>query len=210
MGRYDRYICTTLKKRHLLPGPTPAERDRLAVMGRRIPMEHVHRMDEEVIPGAYYGETTWMWPPDYPGQTTWEELAAAGFSTPNMFPHSHGFPELLSWGAPTPTIRPTWMSWTYSWATRSSPCRRAGWPMFPAALRRCSRSRTREAKRSPCDATSPRRTRCGPWSTRVWKNTADWTSPLTTQGLVLTEGAFLSTTSWTARRKSGTRRSTRI
>ena len=29
-------------------------------------MEHVHWMDDEVIPGAYYGETTWMWPPEYP------------------------------------------------------------------------------------------------------------------------------------------------
>ena len=65
MGQYDKYICTTLEKRHLLPGPTPAQRDRLAAQGKRISMEHLHWIDEEVIPGAYYGETTWIWPPTF-------------------------------------------------------------------------------------------------------------------------------------------------
>jgi hypothetical protein len=102
MGQYDKYICTTLEKRHLLPGPAPEQRDRLAAMGKRLPMEPVHWIDEEVIPGAYYGETVWMWPPDYPQQVMWEELAAQGFSTPAMFPHSHGFPELLSWWSVNP------------------------------------------------------------------------------------------------------------
>jgi len=102
MGQYDKYICTTLEKRHLLPGPTPEQRERLLAMGTRLPMEPVHWIDEDVIPGAYYGETVWMWPPDYPNQVTWEELAAAGFSTPTMFPHAHGFPELLSWWGPNP------------------------------------------------------------------------------------------------------------
>jgi hypothetical protein len=102
MGRYDKYICTTLEKRHLLPGPTPEQRIRLGAMGKRLPMEPVHWIDEDVIPGAYYGETVWMWPPDYPNQVTWEELAAAGFSTPMMSPHGHGFPELLSWWSANP------------------------------------------------------------------------------------------------------------
>ena len=51
MGQYDKYICTTLEKRHLLPGPTPEQRDRLADQGKRISMEHLHWIDEEVIPG---------------------------------------------------------------------------------------------------------------------------------------------------------------
>ena len=102
MGEYDKYICTTLEKRHLLPGPTPEQRDRLAAEGKRISMEHLHWIDEEVIPGAYYGETTWIWPPDYPNQVTWEELAKVGFETPGMFPHVHGFPELLSWWGTNP------------------------------------------------------------------------------------------------------------
>ncbi|HLA80691.1 MAG TPA: hypothetical protein VJP78_03530 [Thermoleophilia bacterium] len=102
MGQYDKYICTTLEKRHLLPGPTPGQRARLTAMGKRLPMEPVHWIDADVIPGAYYGETVWMWPPDYPNQMTWEQLGAAGFSTPTMFPHSHGFPELLSWWGANP------------------------------------------------------------------------------------------------------------
>jgi hypothetical protein len=65
-------------------------------------MEPVHWIDEEVIPGAYYGETVWMWPPDFPNQVLWEQLAQDGFSTPTMFPHSHSFPELLSWWGTNP------------------------------------------------------------------------------------------------------------
>ena len=101
-AQYDKYICTTLEKRHLLPGPTPEQRDRLAAQGKRISMEHLHWIDEEVIPGAYYGETTWIWPPSFPNQVTWEELAKVGYATPGMFPHVHGFPELLSWWGTNP------------------------------------------------------------------------------------------------------------
>ena len=68
MINYDRYICTTLHKRHMLPGPTPEERDKLAAEGKRIRMEHVLWIDDEVIPGAYYGESTWIWPESYPNR----------------------------------------------------------------------------------------------------------------------------------------------
>jgi hypothetical protein len=102
MAKYDKYICTTLQKRHMLPGPTPEQRDILSARGKRISMEHVHWIDEDVIPGAYYGETTWIWPPDYPNQVTWEELAEMGMETPTMFPHVHDFPELLSWWGTDP------------------------------------------------------------------------------------------------------------
>src|SRR4030042_3724424 len=73
MGQYDKYICTTLQKRHMLPGPTPEQRDKLAASGKRISMEHILWVDNEVIPGAYYGETTFIWPSSYPGQITREE-----------------------------------------------------------------------------------------------------------------------------------------
>ena len=102
MGEYDKYICTTLQKRHMLPGPTPEQRDKLAAMGKRISMEHIHWIDEDVIPGAYYGETTWIWPPDYPNQVSWQELIDMGMQTPGMFPHVHDFPELLSWWGTDP------------------------------------------------------------------------------------------------------------
>lgn len=102
MGKYDKYICTELKKRHMLPGPSPEERDKLTAEGLRIPMESVLWIDDEVIPGAYYGESTWIWPPSYPNQISWEELMKRGMQAPGMFPHVHDFPELLSWWGTDP------------------------------------------------------------------------------------------------------------
>ena len=96
MGNYDKYICTTLHKRHRLPGPTPEERDMLAAEGLRIRMEHILWIDKDVIPGAYYGEATWIWPQSYPNQITPEELAKRTTNMAPMFPHAHEFPEILS------------------------------------------------------------------------------------------------------------------
>jgi hypothetical protein len=97
MGQYDKYICTELHKRHLLPGPTPAQRDQLAAEGLRISMEHVLWIDDEIIPGGYYGESTWIWPASYPNQISKEELAKRYSNANPLFPHVHDFPELLSW-----------------------------------------------------------------------------------------------------------------
>jgi len=102
MGQYDKYICTTLQKRHMLPGPTPEQRDKLATEGKRISMEHVLWIDADVIPGAYYGESTWIWPASYPNQISWEELVKRGMPAPGMYPHVHDFPELLSWWGTDP------------------------------------------------------------------------------------------------------------
>jgi len=103
MGKYDKYICTTLHKRHMLPGPTPEDRDKLAAEGRRISMEHIYWIDSDIIPGAYYGEATWIWPGDYPDQISPEELARRGMANIKpMFPHAHTFPELLSWWSSDP------------------------------------------------------------------------------------------------------------
>jgi len=102
MGNYDKYICTTLQKRHELPGPTPEERDKLAAAGKRISMEHVLWIDNEVVPGAYYGESTWIWPSSYPGQITMEQQRKLPTNDRPMFPHAHDFPELLSWWGTDP------------------------------------------------------------------------------------------------------------
>jgi hypothetical protein len=102
MGQYDKYICTTLRKRHMLPGPTPEERDKLAGEGKRIRMEHVLWIDDEVIPGAYYGESTWIWPTSYPNQISHEEQMRRTANLKPMFPHVHDFPELLSWWGTDP------------------------------------------------------------------------------------------------------------
>ncbi len=102
MGKYDRYICTRLHKRENLPGPDPAERDKLAAEGKRIKMEHVLWIDSDIIPGGYYGESAWIWPPTFPNQISKEELAARTHNAHPMFPHDHSFPELLSWWGTDP------------------------------------------------------------------------------------------------------------
>jgi hypothetical protein len=102
MGEYDKYICTTLHKRDRLPGPSPEERDRMAAEGLRYYMEHIFWIDEDIIPGAYYGEATWIWPRSYPNQVTDEYLQKNTRSQNPMFPHAHDFPELLSWWSGDP------------------------------------------------------------------------------------------------------------
>ena len=102
MAKYDKYICTTLQKRDMLPGPNPAERDKLAAQGKRMSMEHILWIDKDVIPGAYYGETTFIWPSTYPGQISWEEVRKLPTNDKPMFPHAHDFPELLSWWGTDP------------------------------------------------------------------------------------------------------------
>ena len=102
MGDYDRYICTKLYKREMLPGPNPEERDQLAAEGWRIKMEHVLWIDEDIIPGAYYGESTWIWPPSYPHQITPEDLEKRTSNQKPLFPHVHDFPEILSWWGTDP------------------------------------------------------------------------------------------------------------
>jgi hypothetical protein len=102
MGKYDKYICTQLFKRDMLPGPTPEERDKIAAEGKRISMEHVLWIDDDIIPGAYYGESTWIWPPSYPNQITFAEQLKRTANPKPMFPHAHDFPELLSWWGTDP------------------------------------------------------------------------------------------------------------
>jgi hypothetical protein len=102
MGKYDQYIVTKLYKRDRIPGPTPPERDQLAGEGLRISMEHVLWVDSDVIPGAYYGESTWIWPVSYPGQIAPDALAKRMGDQKPMFPHVHDFPEILSWWGTDP------------------------------------------------------------------------------------------------------------
>ncbi len=102
MSKYDKYICTRLYKRENLPGPTPEQRDILASEGWRIGMEHVLWIDNDVIPGAYYGESTWIWPLSYPHQIDPMVLNKRYDNARPMFPHAHDFPEILSWWGTDP------------------------------------------------------------------------------------------------------------
>lgn len=102
MGKYDKYFCTELYKRDRLPGPSPDERDIMADEGLRFFMEHILWIDDDIIPGAYYGELTWTWPMSYPNQASSEYLRDNTTNMAPMFPHAHDFPELLSWWGSDP------------------------------------------------------------------------------------------------------------
>ena len=102
-SKYGKYICTELKKDIALPGYRAGERDMLGqgeVDGRRRFMEHVFWLDSEVIPGAFYAEAVWFWPqaregmPPLPVREITPEEAE---KNPVLAPHTHPFPELLSY-----------------------------------------------------------------------------------------------------------------
>ena len=59
--------------------------------GQRRRMEHLVWMDTNVIPGAFYAEAVWFWPQP---QIIDPEAAK---KHPGIPPHSHPFPELLSY-----------------------------------------------------------------------------------------------------------------
>jgi hypothetical protein len=102
-NKYGKYIITELKKDIQLPGFRSGERGMLGqgeVDGKRRFMEHVFWLDGEVIPGAFYGEAVWFWPQAMEGmprppirEITPEEAE----KNPVLAPHSHPFPEILSY-----------------------------------------------------------------------------------------------------------------
>jgi len=102
MGKYDKYICTTLEKIELQPGPTKDEKIMLAKEGLRIRLEHVLWLDADVLHGGYYGESAWIWPNNFPNQISQEELERRTTPGPPMFPHYHEYPELLAWWGSNP------------------------------------------------------------------------------------------------------------
>ena len=53
-------------------------------------------MDSEVIPGAFYAEVTWMWPPSFPGQRPRIITPEQAKKMPGIAPHSHAFTEVLT------------------------------------------------------------------------------------------------------------------
>ncbi len=66
---YGKYIYTDLKQGVVMPGfNSPQTIGQGFVEGFRRPLEHLIWTDEEVIPGAFYEECTWIWPDNWPGQ----------------------------------------------------------------------------------------------------------------------------------------------
>jgi len=106
MGKYDKYICTELKPDIPLPSYREWERDMIGDgpwEGYHRSLEHVVWTDANVIPGCFYSEMVWQWSEKYPGtrprpKLTPEQIEAMKDKpgAQGVPPHSHPFPELLS------------------------------------------------------------------------------------------------------------------
>jgi hypothetical protein len=98
-SKYGKYIITELTKDIQLPGFRAGERGTLGqgeVDGKRRFMEHVFWLDSNVIPGAFYGEAVWFWPQGT--RPVFKEVSPEeAEKNPVLAPHSHPFPELLSY-----------------------------------------------------------------------------------------------------------------
>lgn len=88
-SKYSKYIVTELKKNIKLPSFRPGENLEEAKPGERRVMNHVIWMDSEVVPGSFYSECVWFFPPT-PEQA---KLMGKG-GGPQA--HTHPFEEVLT------------------------------------------------------------------------------------------------------------------
>jgi hypothetical protein len=105
-SKYGKYICTEFKPNIPLPPYREFEREMLGDGlwdGYHRALQHVVWTDAKVIPGCFYSEMVWHWPHTFPNQRpapvfTKEQLEemAKQPGPKGVPPHSHPFPELLS------------------------------------------------------------------------------------------------------------------
>ena len=96
-SRYGKYICTQLKEGVVMPGfKGPQIIGRGYEDGYRRRLEHIIWMDGEVIPGAFYAECTWMWPPSMRDQRPAIIDPEALKNMPAVQPHTHKFIEVVT------------------------------------------------------------------------------------------------------------------
>ena len=106
-SKYGKYITTELKRGIVMPGyKGPQQIVQGYRDGYRLPLEHIIWMDKEVVPGAFYGEYTWQWPPTMKDQPkiprmqmpelVTPELVKSG-KVPGIAPHAHPFIEIFSY-----------------------------------------------------------------------------------------------------------------
>ena len=98
-SKYGPYICTDLKHIEQMPGYKGDQKIGRGYddEGFRLSLEHINWMDGDVIPGAFYGESTWIWPPTFKDQRpkpimTREEME----KQEGIAPHAHDFSEVLT------------------------------------------------------------------------------------------------------------------
>jgi hypothetical protein len=97
-SRYGKYICTDLKQGVVMPGfKGPQTIGQGYIDGYRRHLEHVIWMDSEVIPGAFYAECTWIWPPSMKDQRPRVISPEEAKKSPGIQPHTHDFHEVLTY-----------------------------------------------------------------------------------------------------------------
>lgn len=106
-SKYSKYITTELKRGIVMPGYKGTQEIAQGYRdGYRLELEHVIWMDSEVLPGAFYGEYTWQWPPTMKDQCQTTEMQMPGLITPELVksgkvhgiaPHYHPFVEIFSY-----------------------------------------------------------------------------------------------------------------
>jgi hypothetical protein len=97
-SKYGKYICTELKQGVVMPGfKGPQTIGQGYLDGYRRPLEHVIWMDGEVIPGAFYAECTWQWPPTWKDKRPMMITPEEAKKLPGIQPHTHPFTEILTY-----------------------------------------------------------------------------------------------------------------
>ena len=98
--KYGKYIITEFYDKFQLPEDRAWEK---AIMGQgpledglRRSMEHMVWMDTNVIPGAFYTEAVWFWPPSMTGRII-KPPKPGEEEKHGIPPHAHTWPELLSY-----------------------------------------------------------------------------------------------------------------
>ena len=106
-SKYGKYITTELKRGIVMPGyKGPQQISQGYRDGYRLGLEHVLWMDNEVLPGGFYGEYTWQWPNTMKDQRPMPRMQMPALVTPELvksgkvpgiMPHAHPFIEIFSY-----------------------------------------------------------------------------------------------------------------
>jgi hypothetical protein len=102
-SNFSKYICTELKDVKEMPaykGPQDIHQGH-DKEGFRYQLEHVTWMDNEVLPGCFYAESTWIWPPHFKGQRpvdpeVLKQMRQVKKEDAPIKAHKHDFAEVLT------------------------------------------------------------------------------------------------------------------
>lgn len=102
-SNFSKYICTDLKDVSEMPSYKGGQDIHQGYddEGYRYSLEHVTWMDQEVLPGCFYAESTWIWPSSYKDQRQPPPGMKEAMKTmkPEDSPikaHAHDFPEVFT------------------------------------------------------------------------------------------------------------------